>query len=369
MAHALANAAMDLEVNDDAKEAGLTLPEGGFLPGPLGLPEGLTAEEYALRLLELARKRAEGGGGGGGASGDGDEEEDGGSGGGASGDGDEDEDEAGGSGSGEREGEEGGAGEGGDFLEALGKILRQGARDVLTRALARAMEEAHPELKEVGMSEAGAQVAIRQTAEEILAQASKLPGTVPLGILRAAEAVLRPKVDWRSVLRQRVRKAVMDLSDRAYPTYSKPHRRQGALGRVVLPGGYGTKPEVAVVVDTSGSMGDLELAQALAEVKGVLQGRRATVYSVDAEVHAVQRVWAAEQVRLLGGGGTDMGRGIEAALRDGHHLVVVLTDGYTPWPERPPKATVVVGLLHPEGEEPPETPPWTRTVPIPVKAR
>jgi predicted metal-dependent peptidase len=83
-------------------------------------------------------------------------------------------------------------------------------------------------------------------------------------------------------------------------------------------------------------------------------------------VHAAKKVFSLEQVTLLGGGGTDMGRGIQKAVEDGHELVVVLTDGYTPWPEKPPRATVVVGLIHPKGERPPEAPPWAKVVPIPA---
>jgi predicted metal-dependent peptidase len=123
---------------------------------------------------------------------------------------------------------------------------------------------------------------------------------------------------------------------------------------------------VAVVIDTSGSMGEKELGQALGELKALLRHHRPTVYTVDAEVHTAQKVFSLDQVRLLGGGGTDMGRGIEKAVEDGHDLVVVLTDGYTPWPEKPPRATIVIGLIHDKGESPPEAPPWAKVVPIPV---
>jgi hypothetical protein len=42
---------------------------------------------------------------------------------------------------------------------------------------------------------------------------------------------------------------------------------------------------------------------------------------------------------------------------------VVLTDGYTPWPEQPPRGMrVVVGLL---GDDAPEAPAWARSVRVP----
>jgi predicted metal-dependent peptidase len=338
----IANIAEDMEVNDDAEGTGLRLPPKGVFIENFGFPRGLTAEEYSARLLEEAKGRARGCRGGAGKNGKGSCR----------------------GGGGEEEGE--GQGGAGDFLDALAELLKRSPRDVLVEELAQALEREHPELREVGASEAAAKVAVRQTAEEILRHAAKHPGSVPAGILRAAEAVLKPKVDWRSVLRAKVGKALVDLEARERPTYHRPHRRQGALGSVLLPGAYGLKPEVAVVIDTSGSMGERELGQALGELKGILRHHRPTVYTVDAEVHAAQKVFNLEQVKLLGGGGTDMGLGIERAVKDGHDLVVVLTDGYTPWPEKAPRAAVVVGLIHPKGQEPPEAPPWAKVVPIPV---
>ena len=78
-------------------------------------------------------------------------------------------------------------------------------------------------------------------------------------------------------------------------------------------------PRVAVVVDTSGSMGEDDLAAALAEISGVLKevgvGReRVAALSCDADAHTVHRVTSADQVELLGGGGTDMRVGLTAAL-------------------------------------------------------
>jgi predicted metal-dependent peptidase len=111
---------------------------------------------------------------------------------------------------------------------------------------------------------------------------------------------------------------------------------------------------------------------ALAEIDALLTraGLRAgqlRVLAVDPVVHTVGRVTRANQVRLAGGGGTDMGEGIRAAaaLRPRPSIVVVLTDGYTPWPQRPPKGIrVVVGRF---GGSPIDraAPGWARVVDIP----
>jgi predicted metal-dependent peptidase len=129
-------------------------------------------------------------------------------------------------------------------------------------------------------------------------------------------------------------------------------------------------PEVAVVCDTSGSMSEDLLAMALAEVEGLLRAagvaRRLRVLACDTAVGPARRVTSARQVELVGGGGTDMGAGIAAAaaLRPRPAITVVLTDGYTPWPDGPPRGMrVVVGLL---GDDAPGAPGWARAVRVPA---
>jgi predicted metal-dependent peptidase len=210
-------------------------------------------------------------------------------------------------------------------------------------------------------------------AAEIHRQHSREPGTVAGGWVRWAEAVLPSRIDWRRVLAAEVRSAVAAVAGQVDYTYRRPSRRAHVSPDVVLPTLFRPLPEVAIVCDTSGSMHDRLLARALAEVEAVLvraglRQSRVRVLAVDTAVHAVRRVTRAAQVDLVGGGGTDMGAGIRAAasLRPRPTVIIVLTDGYTPWPEAPPAATrVVVGLLTDGGDSaewPP--PPWARTVVI-----
>jgi predicted metal-dependent peptidase len=149
-------------------------------------------------------------------------------------------------------------------------------------------------------------------------------------------------------------------------SYRRPSRRAAIAGDVVLPALRRPVPEVAVVCDTSGSMTEDLLAMVLAEVEGLLRAlglaRQVRVLACDTAVAPAQRVSSARQVQLVGGGGTDMGAGIAAAvaLRPRPAVTVVLTDGYTPWPAAAPKGTrVVVGLL---GADAPDAPPWARAV-------
>jgi predicted metal-dependent peptidase len=79
-----------------------------------------------------------------------------------------------------------------------------------------------------------------------------------------------------------------------------------------------------------------------------------------------QRVASAAAARLVGGGGTDMGAGIADALRGRPRpdIVVVLTDGYTPWPEAAPPARVVVCLVGTRPAERSSVPSWAHVVEV-----
>ena len=189
--------------------------------------------------------------------------------------------------------------------------------------------------------------------------------------MRWAQETLTPAVDWRKLLAAELRRAITDRAGAADYSYRRTSRRAAAIGDVVLPALRRPVPGVAVVCDTSGSMtGDL-LAMALTEVEGLLRSlgvaRQVRLLACDAAAAPVQRVTSARQVELIGGG-TDMGAGIAAAsaLRPRPAITVVLTDGYTPWPDRAPKGIrVVVALL---GDASRDAPPWARTVRVPAAA-
>jgi predicted metal-dependent peptidase len=208
----------------------------------------------------------------------------------------------------------------------------------------------------------------RLVAQQCVA-ADKHAGNVPAGLLRWASEVLKPKVDWRRALAAELRKAVADTAGAVDYSYRRPSRRAAVAGNVVLPALRRPVPEVAVVCDTSGSMSDELLAASLAEVQGLLgtlgMARSLRVLACDTAVGPAQRVSTARQVELVGGGGTDMGAGIAAAgaLRPRPAVIVVLTDGYTPWPDEPPRGSkVVVGLL---GDDAPDAPAWARGIRVP----
>ncbi|MGH6655143.1 MAG: vWA domain-containing protein [Actinocrinis sp.] len=178
-------------------------------------------------------------------------------------------------------------------------------------------------------------------------------GEVPAGWRRWAENVKEPSQDWRTLLGGALRACIAAGSGSGDYTYRRPGRRTPSLGgTVVLPSLRRPLPKVAVVVDTSGSVSDLELGAALSEVAGIsravgVQGNRISVYSCDAAVHTVQQVCQAQDISLVGGGGTDLRRGIGRAATASPRpdVIVVLTDGGTPWPAAQPGCRVVAGIF------------------------
>lgn len=220
------------------------------------------------------------------------------------------------------------------------------------------------------ISPAGAQLLRCKVASEIRGScaAGKLPGTVPRGWRIWADAMLDPRVDWRRTLGAAVRTSFASVAGCVDYSYARPSRRASVMGAVVMPTMRKPLPLVAVVIDTSRSMSDL-FGDVLAEVDAILHGigvgrDRLRVLACDAHVHGVQRVTSVRQVELYGGGGTSMVAGIEAALalRPRPSMVVVLTDGYTPWPATAPSnARVVVGLV---GKGRWEVPDWATVVRI-----
>lgn len=317
VSHDTWNLAGDAEINDDLLDAGVALPEGVVTPQALGLPDHDCAEVYYNALItDPDHQPADSGGDPG----------------------------------------EPGCGSGAGAGAVPGEL--PAAHQVDGRA---------------GVDEASGGMIRRRIAEAVRDEAGSGRGTVPAGVQRWADGVLAPSVvPWNRVLRGVVRRAVADAAGRVQFSYAKPSRRSG--GGLIFPSMRGPRLRVSVVIDTSGSMRVSDLRAALSEVNGVLKSAgigadRVAVLTCDAETGAAQRVRRATDVVLTGGGGTDMRVGIAAAeaTRPEPHVVVVLTDGDTPWPDLPTRARLVCVIIgNPAAAA--RTPRWALTATVPTGA-
>ena len=155
---------------------------------------------------------------------------------------------------------------------------------------------------------------------------AKERGTVPGYLSRFADQILRPKVDPFKALHAAVRGVVVERGSGDY-TFSKRARRNPP-GAAILPGPIRHTPHVVVVVDTSGSMGQRDLAKALGVVQKGLRSVPAggiRVISGDTDIRAVQKVFRAEE-------------------KPAPDAIVCVTDGETPWPEKAVRPKVVACL-------------------------
>lgn len=215
------------------------------------------------------------------------------------------------------------------------------------------------------------------TASTIRDYAHKGRDSVPGGLSELAEQILKPsKVPWRTVLSAALRRAVAMRCGDYDSTYSRRHRRTPSVTlsptcRVIRPGTFEPKPTIAVVRDTSGSMGVEEINAVTNEVEAIakqlgIRGRDLTVLDVDAAVHTKRDYQgAASLAQVTGRGGTDMRVGIEAAagMKPRPHAVVVVTDGYTPWPDERTRMPVVACLVGEDAEQSREAvPDWIVSV-------
>lgn len=206
-----------------------------------------------------------------------------------------------------------------------------------------------------GVSPAKWEVLISITAQKIL-EHSQACGNVPGGWLRWAEEVLQPKVDWRKALPPMIQGALGRSLGYTWTDYRKISRRRSPSPRILRPAHVNSLPVVDVVLDTSGSMSEQMIAQGIAEVGGILDmlgyATKVNVYPTDATASPCQKVFRPEQIRAIGGGGTDMREGlraIEERVRrepyDRPSLVVIITDAFTPWPhEAPPWPVLIIHL-------------------------
>ena len=208
-------------------------------------------------------------------------------------------------------------------------------------------------------SEAEKKIVQIATAAAVREHAAKHPGSTPAGLVERAETILAPsKLPWRQILASSLRRAAAMRVGVHDTTYLRPNRRRGRVEvapgrRAVYPGSYAPEPQIVVARDTSGSMGRDELQMVTVEVEAIaaqigVRGEALRVLDVDVEVGSVKGYRGVSSLEeVTGRGGTDMGAGIAyaATMRPRPTVVVVITDGYTPWPDVKPRIPVVVCIV------------------------
>jgi predicted metal-dependent peptidase len=192
------------------------------------------------------------------------------------------------------------------------------------------------------------QDAIKKEVAKQIDEHAKKRGNVPGFAQRWAAGILNPTIPWQTVLRSSVKSAIAFAAGNIDYTYSKMSRRHDSS--IIFPGMRKPLPEVAVVIDTSGSMSEQELGKALSEIKGILKVVNADIRLIicDDHIYCDEKVKSLPNVvkRLKGNGGTDLRKAFDAMNnKPVPDFAVVLTDCETPWPDQKPKYRTIIARI------------------------
>ena len=197
---------------------------------------------------------------------------------------------------------------------------------------------------------------IRQAICEAYATA-KNQGKMPGGMERIIMGHLKPKVNWLQALRQKLRFGVSRRQPRE-TTWMQPNRR--FLGAsFVFPSTIGPEsPKIVFAVDTSGSMSEQDLKQAIGELEDIRKKFGARVYFMDCDagVYASRWLMPHEKLpRLQGGGGTDFAPVFEHLIskRIKPDYCVFFTDGYGNFGDDPSNHFKVLWVITNQAVTPP----------------
>ena len=158
-------------------------------------------------------------------------------------------------------------------------------------------------------------------------------GNIPAGVDRLIQNITAPKMNWREILRQQIQSTIK--SDYSFLSYNK----KSACSRFIMPGlKRDDTIDICVAIDTSGSIDDAMLQDALSEISGIMSqydDYHIHVWSFDTKVHNPQKFSSDEggdiaSYKPAGGGGTDFMCNY-SYMQDNDivpNTFVMITDGY-----------------------------------------
>jgi predicted metal-dependent peptidase len=184
------------------------------------------------------------------------------------------------------------------------------------------------------LSESEKQAIRDEIKEAVLAAAQTAgAGNLPAGVKRIVQELTEPKMNWRELLRMQLESTIK--SDYTWMRTS----RKGWHMDAIMPG-MQLEPmiDIAVAIDTSGSIGEAMLKDFLSEIQGIMDSfpaYRIHVFCFDTDVHN-PAVYTSDNLDSIseyepgGGGGTDFDaiyNYLKAEEIEPKRLVV-FTDGY-----------------------------------------
>lgn len=186
-------------------------------------------------------------------------------------------------------------------------------------------------------------------------------GTVPMFAKRILKELRQPQTDWRTILDEFVEEEIIDYS------FTPPDRRFSD-SPFFLPD-FNEKDDkvekVLFMIDTSGSMSDKEITAAYSEIKGAIDqfGGKLSGWLGFFDAEIIEPVPFSDEdefckIEAAGGGGTDFGiifEYVKEYMSDDLPVsIIILTDGYAPFPDETVAMNIpILWLLNNEEVEPP----------------
>ena len=194
-----------------------------------------------------------------------------------------------------------------------------------------------------GQGNPAEQADLRRRIQQSVAQAAqmaRMAGQLKGELERLVGDILDPKVPWQDLLRDYVTRVTKDdeswgRRNRRFQNVYLPTRHSERMGEIVLIG------------DTSGSIGGPELQQYANEANGIIEQvkpERVRILWADTRVAGEQVFEEGDTFdpKPQGGGGTDMRVPLDHAEQYEPEVVILFTDGYTPWPDVEPGYHLIV---------------------------
>ncbi|WP_432481728.1 vWA domain-containing protein [Moraxella sp. ZY200743] len=161
----------------------------------------------------------------------------------------------------------------------------------------------------------------------MVAQQCNQAGSIPLSVQRHLDELMKPKVNWKVVLRR----FFSDLDTMDY-TWKKPKRRYLPM---YLPSRESKQlSKISIAIDTSGSISKNKFNQFITEVASIfrfLKPKEIETIQFDYGIRTIDTVKNINQLKAIdfvGGGGTCVAQVIQRFIDKPCKALIIITDGY-----------------------------------------
>lgn len=193
-----------------------------------------------------------------------------------------------------------------------------------------------------------------------LTKMAKAKGSLPGNLERLLKKLTQSRIPWKRILHSFVSQITQGYDEYSF---TRPDTRHPLANEMIIPATQGrVVDDGVIVVDTSGSISEKQLAEFASGIAGALKELgKLTVVTTDTKVYEKVRISSVKEllskIKFKGGGGTDFDE-VFTQIKE-CNFMVFFTDGDANYPKKPPKYPVL-WVLTKDGQQPP----WGKVVHI-----